>query len=347
MYYVYMGSVLLPITPEKMSLKVKNQNKTMTLINEGEVNFLKDVGLTEVEFDALIPAVQYPFAMYDGGFKSPSYFTNYFESLKVEKKPFQFIVIRQMPDGKMTFNNDITVSLESYTLNEQYNEGFDLIVSFKLKQYKQFGTKTLQVVGNTASVVGNSTTVISNSVTVVPKREQTSSPAPKQQTMHQVKMGDTLWSIAKKYYGDGSKYTAIVEVNKGTIKDLNSLSIGMLLVIPDVNTANSSTAKAQNQDKATADTYTLTVSATNSPSGTIQIQYYNSEMGKRVINKTNGTFSVPCYKGTTATVIITPKSGHSFKIIGKSGGKWTSNDAGNIWTCTMNSNFGITIQWMR
>jgi hypothetical protein len=61
-----MGSVLLPISPEKFSWKVKNANKTMTLINEGEINFLRDAGLTDFEFDVLIPAVQYSFANYDG-----------------------------------------------------------------------------------------------------------------------------------------------------------------------------------------------------------------------------------------------------------------------------------------
>ena len=44
MYYFYMGSVLLPITPEKFTVKIKNANKTITLINEGEVNFLKEAG---------------------------------------------------------------------------------------------------------------------------------------------------------------------------------------------------------------------------------------------------------------------------------------------------------------
>ena len=82
MYYFYMGSVLLPIAPEKFTLKVKNANKTITLINEGEVNFLKEAGLTDLEFDSLIPAVQYSFAKYDDGFKSPAYFTNHFEKLK-------------------------------------------------------------------------------------------------------------------------------------------------------------------------------------------------------------------------------------------------------------------------
>lgn len=220
MYYFYMGSVLLPIAPEKFSLKIKNANKTMTLVNEGEINILKDAGLTELEFDVLIPAVQYSFAMYDGGFKSPAYFTNHFESLKTSKEPFQFIVSRQMPDGKLLFNNDMTVSMESYTVKEQANQGFDLTVSVKLKQYRPYGTKIVKVDGNTASVVN--------------QREQTNSPAPKQDTTYPVQKGDSLWNIAKKIYGDGSKYTKIYEANKDKITNPNLIYVGQVLTIPSL-----------------------------------------------------------------------------------------------------------------
>jgi LysM repeat protein len=213
-----MGSVLLPIAPEKFTLKVKNANKTMTLINEGEVNILKDAGLTEFEFDALIPAVEYPFAKYDGGFKSPAYFTNYFEELKVSKKPFQFIIVRQMPDGRLLFDNDISVSMESYTVKEEAKNGFDLVVSFKLKQYRPYGTKIVTVNGNVASVQ--------------PVREQVNSPAPKQETTYTVQKGDTLWNIAKAFYGNGSKYTKIYEANKDKIGNPNLIYPNQVLIIP-------------------------------------------------------------------------------------------------------------------
>lgn len=218
MYYFYMGSVLLPIAPEKFSLKVKNANKTMTLINEGEINFLREAGLTELEFDVLIPSVQYSFAKYDGGFKAPKYFTDHFENLKTSKKPFQFIVVRQMPDGKLLFNNDMTVSMESYTTKEEAKNGFDLTVSIKLKQYRPYGTKIVKVIENTASVAE--------------QREQTNSPAPKQDTTYPVQKGDTLWGIAKKFYGNGSKYTKIYEANKDKIKNPNLIYVGQVLTIP-------------------------------------------------------------------------------------------------------------------
>ena len=220
MYFVYMGSVLLPIPPEKLSLKIKNKNKTMVLINEGEINFLKETGLTEVEFDVLIPSVQYSFANYEDGFQSPAYFLNHFESLKVSKKPFQFIVVRKMPDGKLLFNTNMTVSMESYEIVEQVNEGFDLKVSFKLKQYRPFGTKTMKVSNNIA--------------TVETVREITNSPEPKRETTYTVQKGDTLWNIAKKLYGDGSKYVKIYDANKDKIKNPNSIEVGQVLIIPSV-----------------------------------------------------------------------------------------------------------------
>ncbi len=220
MYYFYMGSVLLPVSPEKFTLKVKNANKTMTLINEGEVNFLRQAGLTDLEFDVLIPAVQYAFANYDGGFKSPAYFTNHFESLKTSKEPFQFIASRQMPDGKMLFDNNMTVSMESYTIKEQANEGFDLIVSIKLKQYKAYGTKIVKVSNNKASVTT--------------QRPTTNSPAPKQNTTYKVQKGDCLWNIAKKIYGNGAMYTKIYEANKGKITNPNLIYVDQVLTIPSV-----------------------------------------------------------------------------------------------------------------
>jgi hypothetical protein len=39
----------------------------------------------------------------------------------------------------------MSVSLESYTIEEDAGQGFDLVVSIKLKQYKSFGTKVLKI----------------------------------------------------------------------------------------------------------------------------------------------------------------------------------------------------------
>lgn len=89
--------------------------------------------------------MKYPFATYKSGFKGASYFLDYFESLKADKKPFQFIVSRTLPNGKVLFSTNMKVSMEDYKITEQAKDGFDLTVKIKLKQYRDYGTKTVNI----------------------------------------------------------------------------------------------------------------------------------------------------------------------------------------------------------
>lgn len=47
---------------------------------------------------------------------------------------------------------------------------------------------------------------------------------------YKIKSGDCLWNIAKKYYGDGSKYTLIAKANN--ISNPNLIYAGNTLTIP-------------------------------------------------------------------------------------------------------------------
>ena len=47
-----------------------------------------------------------------------------------------------------------------------------------------------------------------------------------------IKKGDTLWAIAKKYYGKGSEYPKIFNANKDIIKDPNKIYPGQVIKIP-------------------------------------------------------------------------------------------------------------------
>ncbi|HDR1843457.1 TPA: peptidoglycan-binding protein LysM [Pasteurella multocida] len=49
-----------------------------------------------------------------------------------------------------------------------------------------------------------------------------------------IQKGDTLWKIAEKTYGNGSKYMAIVEANKEVIKDADKIFPGQKIRLPKV-----------------------------------------------------------------------------------------------------------------
>lgn len=51
-------------------------------------------------------------------------------------------------------------------------------------------------------------------------------------TFHTVEKGDTLWAIAEKTMGNGTKYTDIFEANKPMLKDPDLIYPGQVLRIP-------------------------------------------------------------------------------------------------------------------
>ena len=218
-YEFYLGKMLCPIAPSKLDTKIKGKNKTVTLINEGEINILKMAGLTEISFDLLLPNVKYPFASYKTGFKDAKFFLDQIEELKVSQKPFQFIVTRTFPNGKMLFNTNMKVSLEDYTVKESATEGFDVVVSIKLKQYKDYGTKVAKIISE-------------KKVEVEENRPTDNAPSSKLPTTYTVQSGDCLWNIAKEFYGNGSKYNLIFNANKDKIKNANLIYPNQVLTIP-------------------------------------------------------------------------------------------------------------------
>lgn len=224
-YEFYMGKCLLPVTPAKLEVKVNNANHTMTLINGGEINVLKQAGLTDVEFICEIPQVRYPSAVSREGFRGADYFIDYFESLKNGRMPFQFIVCRRLPNSKKLFGTNLKVTLEDYKLTEDAGNGFDVSVKIRLKQWRDYGTRTVNI-----TVAASKPRAAAEQV-----RESSASPAPSRTTAYTVVKGDCLWNIAKKFYGSGSKYSVIYKANRSVIGgNPNLIYPGQVLTIPAV-----------------------------------------------------------------------------------------------------------------
>ncbi len=215
-YLFYLDGQLLPVTPGSLTVKVSGQNQTATLIDYTEINRLFPPGLTDVSFTMLLPSASYPFS--NGETADIGGYLGHLERLKVSQKPFQFLVVRALPDGTPLHNTNLTVSLEDYEITEDAEElGFDTQVEVKLKQWRDYGTKRLEV---------------DASGTATAAAQERPAQNPPQRSSYTVVSGDCLWNIAKRYLGDGSRYTEIWELNRDKVVNPNLIYPGQVLTLP-------------------------------------------------------------------------------------------------------------------
>lgn len=225
-YNCYLFGELMPVTPGKLTIKIKGKNTTLVLLNEGEINMLKKPGLTEITLPLTFPMLT--------GAKPPEHYLGLLEKGKTdkEKNTTQFILTRTSPAGQLLFDTNIKVSIEDYNIVENAENGLDLSVEVKLKQYRDYGTKTVTVQTETKhNDTKTSTSSSSGATSATVSTERAATTAPKT-TTYTVKKGDTLWGIAKKYYGNGAQYTRIYEANKDKIKNPNLIYVGQVFTIP-------------------------------------------------------------------------------------------------------------------
>lgn len=238
----------LPLAPSQFKTKVGNKNKTIDLVSVGEVNIPKDIGLREFSFKILLPKdatlvtgsksyvdsegdVLYTANYSKMEFHEPVWYLNRFRELKAAVKPFFLVIIRQLTDSynadgsinyKYLFGGNLKVTMEDYTVEENAGEEGDYWVDIKLKEYREVGViKKLDETGTTSD---EGKVQATENV----QREDTR-PVPETYT---VKKDDTLWNIAKRYLGDGSKYKELAELNN--LQNANDIKVGQILKLCDV-----------------------------------------------------------------------------------------------------------------
>ena len=219
-YTCYLDGVEWP-TPEKLTVKIKGQNETITLLNEGEINFLRVPGLTEIVVPFTLPMLS--------AARSPEYYLGILEKLKTDKRTTRFIMVRRSPNGRSLYDTNMKVSVEDFNIVEEAKEGLDVSVDVNLKQWRAYGTKTFTVEKPAAKK--KKPAAKKKKATVSVKKERDASTAPKTKT-YTVKKGDTLWAIASKYYGSGAQYTKIYKANTDKISNPNLIYPGQVFTIP-------------------------------------------------------------------------------------------------------------------
>lgn len=363
-FYFKDGSdvLIFPITPGELTIKVGSNNKVVTLIDGGDINILKSPSLVEVEFEARFPMRKYPYSREVSNFQT---YHDKFKELKEKRKSFRFIVVRNGLTGGKGWETNLLMALEDYTLKESADEGDDVLITFKLKQFKEYGVKIITTTATT-----------STSPTTRPNDGKDDSSA-----YYIVKKGDCLWNIAKKFYGNGAKWTIIYNANKSAIEEdakkhgrkssSNGHWIypGLKLLIPNVNSTGSNSSSSGssssssggstgtvNGSKATKSTntaqdsgrkYSVTVYQRNwkKGRGKVQLMIHGVNGGTTTYNLDGGmtswTVNVPV--NSYAVVKVSPSHVTYFdKII--TSGNWTKSNTYH-YRCKVTKNSNLYVFW--
>lgn len=156
------------------------------------------------------------------------------------------------PDSNKTISVKIGSSGRMYTMNTQASSKFDAELQAEAKvnaANRKIETMTITIVANTKIVasqcvevsglgkidgkyyidkikhsVGSGYTMqltmhrVQDAIKVTTKSKKTASSKNKKGKKYTVEAGDTLWALAKRYYGSGDKYTIIYNANKSVIE---------------------------------------------------------------------------------------------------------------------------------
>lgn len=233
MYYMYLDRMEIPIPPPEMTTTVSGKNETIDLIGKGEVNILKPAGLTEVSFKFMLPNSNYPFnqsTLFKG--RKAKYYIDELKKLK-KKGVIQFIMVRMSPKGAMLAMTNMKATLEDWNIEEAAEEGLDMYANVKLKKWKDWGAKRIEVTTDENGKVTG---------TVQGDRPTTGKEVPKSVKSG---FGATLQQVVRTQLGNPDNLFAIAALNKIAVPAL--LTYGQLIKLKDESLAE----KVQNGGRMT------------------------------------------------------------------------------------------------
>ncbi len=201
--------VQLPMTPEKITVKNSRKNESFSVADLGEITLFKEKSPEQISFSGIFPGHYFPGCTLPKP-KKPYIYTNFFKVCLTKKKAVRFTVTQCKIYSFYT--------VEEFSFSERGGDAGTVEFSILLKEYREVKIRQISISNKTAKVSPKKTSRVSTKT--VPKT-------------YTVKAGDCLWNIAKKFYGDGSKYKKIYDANKKTIGgNPNLIYPGQVLAIP-------------------------------------------------------------------------------------------------------------------
>ena len=201
-------SFILPINPKTVDFVESQLNQRITLLNIGEANLKGNRGLITTSISSYFPSAKSPHYRYAK--KSPAKYKAMLEKWKNNKMVVRVIVT------DMNINLAMLIDKLTFSINEGTG---DLNYTIELSEYRNLNVPAVNIDVSVKSSTG------------LQERPNGGTETSQEGRTHTVVKGDTLWGIAKKYYGNGAQYPKIVSANP-SISNPDVIHAGQVFSIP-------------------------------------------------------------------------------------------------------------------
>lgn len=181
----------LPVTPASIRLDTGIKIDTAAVYGLGDINLAGDRTAAAVSISSFFPAQAYDFCI--GQHRDPYDWVKIFKKIIKKKKPVRLII------------SDTAINIRVLIKSIEYGEDpgtNDINYTLTLVEYRR-------------------------GMAAEPRPQEDAPYTPETYT---VVYGDTLWSIARRFYGNGKFYKKIAAANG--IQDPNVLAVGQVLRLP-------------------------------------------------------------------------------------------------------------------
>ncbi len=206
-----------PVNPfDSLKLKYDNRIETVDILDIGEVDIFKDgENIQEINFNTILP-FDYSVPYYKAGvIIEPDKALNDLKKWAKEKRILRLMI------SDMNLNEQVIISKINH--ERKSGEEREIYIDITFRAYKELKVEEIKKAtknnNNNIGLINNRPSINNNSKT----------------TIYTTTRKDTLWGIAKKFLGNGSRWPEIYNIseNKKIIgKDPNKIKAGYKLVIP-------------------------------------------------------------------------------------------------------------------
>ena len=199
---MYLGQLVFPLLPESLTLTQQAAHQRVTLWDLGEVTQLRSPGQLTLSFSGFFPGEGSPTAA-EAARQLREMMTTH---------AAQLFVVAGVP-----FPLSMQMTVEELTLTQQAGDEDGIHYALTLREYRT----------PTFTTIVTATDSGSGGTAALPQRPD-SRPA---ETRYTVVKGDSLWAIARRFLGSGSRYPEIARLNQ--IPNSNLIYPGQVLRLPE------------------------------------------------------------------------------------------------------------------